>query len=199
MARCRVLTNPFSFKEKINVDIENLLPKRECLDLEIGFGRGVFINSYAKKYKDRNIIGLDIRKFVVDECNEKFKNQGFDNVLFLLGEANICLDDMFKNNSIDKIFIFHPDPWAKTKHRKRRLIQKDFLDRVFKKLKSDGRMYITTDVEELWTYMSKTIKEHNKFKTVDDEYFFREDYVTDWHSYSVKQDKNIFFGAFEKI
>ena len=40
---------------------------------------------------------------------------------------------------------FYPDPWPKRKHHKRRLLQKDFIDLINKKLKQNGTFYFKTD------------------------------------------------------
>jgi tRNA (guanine-N7-)-methyltransferase len=46
---------------------------------------------------------------------------------------------------LDAIHLFFPDPWHKKKHWKRRIVQRDFLDLVFRKLKVGGHIHIATD------------------------------------------------------
>jgi len=47
--------------------------------------------------------------------------------------------------SIDRLYILFPDPWPKTRHKKRRLIQPDFIAEAGRLLKPGGRLRFATD------------------------------------------------------
>jgi tRNA (guanine-N7-)-methyltransferase len=46
---------------------------------------------------------------------------------------------------IDRVFILFPDPWPKTRHRKRRIIQPAFVAELARVLKPGGRLRFATD------------------------------------------------------
>ena len=46
---------------------------------------------------------------------------------------------------MDGFHIFFPDPWPKTKHQKRRLLNEKFIDLLAKKVSSGGFVKIATD------------------------------------------------------
>ena len=66
-----------------------------------------------------------------------------------------------KNNSIAKIFILFPDPWPKKKHYKRRFIQFDILENLYRVLINNGELRISTDH---YSYLSWILFHFLKFK-----------------------------------
>ena len=70
--RIRNHANPFSFRHRLTeCSIENDVSKFSDVDLEIGFGRGRFISFYAQKYPDRYIVGVEVRKKMVELFNDR--------------------------------------------------------------------------------------------------------------------------------
>ena len=66
-------------------------------------------------------------------------------------------------NSIDRMQIFFPDPWPKRKHHKRRLIQINFIELVYQKLKLGGHLHLVTDWEDYAKQMVLVISQHRGF------------------------------------
>ena len=50
--------------------------------------------------------------------------------------------------SLSAIHIYHPDPWPKKRHHKRRLIRSDFVNAAAEALEPGGRLAIQTDHAE---------------------------------------------------
>ncbi|MFC1485147.1 tRNA (guanosine(46)-N7)-methyltransferase TrmB [bacterium] len=198
--RIRTHVNPLNFIKRMKqVNFNDILPKNSYLDLEIGFGRGIFLRNYAKKYSKRNIIGAEVRKPAVDLLRSKISSEKIQNVFLIHGEAKICLEDMINNESLDKIFIFHPDPWLKRRHAKRRIIQIDFMELLYKKLKQNGKIYISTDVKNLWIYILNVVEKHNKFTSLKNDDFWETDYLTHWNEFRQKDNRDFFYGTFIKL
>ena len=57
------------------------------------------------------------------------------------------------NGCISKIFILFPDPWPKSKHRKRRIIQYETLSEFHRILKPEGKLRIATDHVDYLTWI----------------------------------------------
>ena len=55
------------------------------------------------------------------------------------------IDHMLPLASLDGIHVFFPDPWHKTKHNKRRLIQPEFVARLCTRLAPGGYLHCATD------------------------------------------------------
>ncbi|GMF48685.1 unnamed protein product [Phytophthora fragariaefolia] len=54
---------------------------------------------------------------------------------------------------VESVSIFHPDPWMKKRHIKRRLVNDEFVAEMAKLLPNGTPIYVQTDVEELFAYM----------------------------------------------
>ena len=74
------------------------------------------------------------------------------------GDAIEIIENYFSDNSLDEILIFFPDPWPKTKHHKRRLINPYTLNLFFSKLKKDGILHFATD-HIIYAYNAKNMFE----------------------------------------
>jgi len=55
------------------------------------------------------------------------------------------IDHMLPLQSLDGVHIFFPDPWHKTKHNKRRLIQSPLIAKLAARLKVGGYLHCATD------------------------------------------------------
>jgi len=55
--------------------------------------------------------------------------------------------------SLDEIFLLYPDPWPKTRHRKRRFISTATVAEMARVLRPEGVLYFATDIKNYadWT------------------------------------------------
>ena len=199
--RARNHTNPFNIRHRFEkLNLEGLFPKqKDNLCYEIGFGRGVFLRYYAEKNPMDKIVGIEVRKSIADILNQRLRKKPQDNIHIAHGNGEIGLEDFFEDESLDKVFVFHPDPWFKKKHNKRRVINPKFLEVLKMKLNSTGKLYITTDVEILWEAMLETIEESKLFKKTEDTDFWKNNYISHWDTFSEKERRNQFKGVYTKI
>lgn len=197
--RVRTLLNPLSCPQRFTKQKWNeIFPLfTGTLDVEVGFGTGSFLDQYGQSNPTHGLVGFEIRKKLVDAAQERIIASKLDNVFLVWGNASFGLHDMFEDKSIDRIFVFHPDPWPKRTHHKRRVINQEFLTLVQKKLKENGCLYIATDVPELWDVMLKTITTSEKFTAVHDDYFWSTFYKTRWKEMSEEHNRSLFFGTFQ--
>ena len=74
----------------------------------------------------------------------------------------------------DAIFLLHPDPWPKNKHKKRRLLQQNFLDSLSKILKKSGIILVATDHSTMKSWILEQFHVRNDFdwkvKNINDTY-----------------------------
>ncbi len=197
--RIRTHANPLSCTQHFEkLDAKKVFPEfNGKLDFEIGFGQSVFIRNHAKSHPERLVVGIDVRKKTVEVMQERVKQDNIKNIYLAFGNGSICLSEMFENSSLDNIFIFHPDPWLKRRHLKRRLVNPDLLITAKQKLKIGGRIYVSTDVEPLWAEMLKTFEENKNFIKVDDADFWTNYYQTRWHDISKEKSRQTYLGTFE--
>jgi tRNA (guanine-N7-)-methyltransferase len=196
-SRVRTHTNPFTFHEKLApLDFSTVFEKNTGqFDLEVGFGKGVFLCHWAKLNPQNNIVGVEVRKGIVDIVEKKTTE--FKNTHLIHNSAERVLEDLIPDDSLNNIFIFHPDPWFKKSHHKRRFIRPDIVDLLIKKMAKGAKLYVSTDVEILWEAMDETLNE-STLKKVDDQHFWDNIYTSHWDKFSIVDERTRSFGTWEK-
>lgn len=121
------------------------------LHLEIGTGKGQFIYNLAKKYPDINFIGLETQPTVLSFLLDKIEVEGIENLRLLLADAS-DLTEYFADEEVSKIYLNFSDPWPKTRHIKRRLTFRTFLDQYEQVLNGEKRIAQKTDNQGLFEY-----------------------------------------------
>lgn len=197
MARVRTHTNPLNIKHRFNPNLLDSIQENTPLDIEIGFGRGVFLRKWAALNLNRSIVGVEVRKPIVEILQERLDSEKIQNAIIFHGNGHCFLEDSVKDNSVDRLFIFHPDPWFKKKHHKRRVVTKSFLKIIHKKLKQNGLLCISTDVEILWDEIQKDVLEGD-FKETNDTVFWETQYNTHWQKFSTEDKRILFQKSFQK-
>jgi len=196
--RIRTHTNPLScIKHFEKLDAVSVFPEfNGKIDFEVGFGQSSFIINHALANTDRLVVGIDVRQKTVELMQERVNQKNIKNIHLTHGNGGVCLTEMFENESLDNIFIFHPDPWRKARHLKRRLINPDFLAIVQTKLKKDGKVYVSTDVDFLWLEIVQTFDSNANFTRFEDTEFWTNYYQTRWNEISKEKNRQTFFATF---
>jgi tRNA (guanine-N7-)-methyltransferase len=130
--------------EKID-DLQELFNSPQPLNLEIGCGIGDFVVQLAKKNPQQNYIAIDIFNRGCDKTCRRIDEAELTNVRILRTEARSLLLRHVKPESLSAIYINCPDPWPKKRHRKRRLVNSDFLKIALYCLEEGGHFNFSTD------------------------------------------------------
>jgi tRNA (guanine-N(7)-)-methyltransferase len=118
------------------------------LILEIGFGYGQFLLHLARTNPDAHVIGVEISNRCLSTVEGKIERFGLANVRVIRSTAETALHHLFEPESLTQIHINFPDPWFKTRHGHRRLMQRDTLDAIVSRLAPGGLLYLATDIIE---------------------------------------------------
>jgi tRNA (guanine-N7-)-methyltransferase len=118
-------------------------PQREVW-LEIGFGGGEHLAGQAGQHSDVAFLGAEPFLEGVAKLLALVEEGGLANVRIRRGDAR-NLTEQLAPCSINRVFILFPDPWPKTRHRKRRLIQPDFVAELARVMKPGARLRFATD------------------------------------------------------
>jgi tRNA (guanine-N7-)-methyltransferase len=113
--------------------------------IEIGFGMADSLIELAQTHPDINFIGIEVHPPGVGRCLHQIHEKGIKNLKVFWADANEVLNKAIPENSLDKVFLLFPDPWPKTRHNKRRIVQTSFVDLIVSKLKPNGLFHIATD------------------------------------------------------
>ncbi len=128
--------------------------------LEIGFGHGERLAQHAAIEADTAFIGAEPFVNGMAAFLKDINNKPLDNIRVLMDDGMILARSL-KAESIDEIYVLNPDPWHKTRHHKRRLINQTTLDTFSKILKPNGKLIMTTDVPYLAEWMCSHANNHH--------------------------------------
>ncbi len=115
--------------------------------LEIGMGKGDFLIAMAKKYPQRNFIGIEKEMSVLVSVAKKLEHIRLPNLQIACANANEL--SLYLQN-IETIYLNFSDPWPKNRHYKRRLTYKTFLEIYKSILKPAGKIILKTDNDLLF-------------------------------------------------
>lgn len=121
------------------------------IHIEVGSGKGGFITGMALKNPEINYIGIDIQLSVLSYALDKVLESGAENVKLLRVDGS-SLTNYFEDGEVDMMYLNFSDPWPKTKHEKRRLTYKSFLDTYKQILPENGEIHFKTDNRGLFEY-----------------------------------------------
>ena len=121
--------------------------KRADKVLEIGFGMGAATAEIAENHPENDYLGVEVHAPGVGALLKQIGERNLSNLRIVQHDAAEVLQHMIADASLDGIHIYFPDPWHKTKHHKRRLIQSGFVALLTQKLKPGGYLHLATDWE----------------------------------------------------
>ncbi|KAA5827925.1 tRNA (guanosine(46)-N7)-methyltransferase TrmB [Algibacter amylolyticus] len=121
------------------------------LVLELGCGKGEYSVALAKKYPNKNFVGIDIKGARFWRGAKTAIQENIPNVAFLRTQIEL-IDHAFAENEVDEIWITFPDPQIKYKRTKHRMTNATFLERYKQILKPEGEVNLKTDSEFMHGY-----------------------------------------------
>ena len=126
--------------------------------LELGCGRGEYTVGLARKYPDKNFIGIDIKGARMWTGAQDALKSGMKNVGFLRTHIEF-IDRFFAPDEVSEIWLTFSDP--QMKKATKRLTSTYFLERYRRFLTDNGLIHLKTDSNFLFTY-TKYVVEVNK-------------------------------------
>ena len=141
------------------VDIESSFENKGELFLEIGCGKGAFINGLSEQYPDKRLLAVELVPDVLMMAMEKADREERENICFLNANAeNIA--DIIPRGSVSRLYLNFSDPWPKKRNAKRRLTSPLFLEKYKKILAPKGKIFFKTDNKGLFDYSLESFVEN---------------------------------------
>ncbi|WP_339836601.1 tRNA (guanosine(46)-N7)-methyltransferase TrmB [uncultured Maribacter sp.] len=141
------IVSGFSLRGKWNTHFKNDNP----IVLELGCGKGEYTVGLAKKFPNKNFIGIDIKGARFWKGAKIAIEENLPNVTFIRTQIEL-VDHIFGEQEVSEIWITFPDPQIKYKRTKHRMTNQEFLKRYRKVLKPDGTVNLKTDSEFMHGY-----------------------------------------------
>jgi len=133
-------------------DPKTLAPQAREVWLEIGFGGGEHLAAQAARNPDLLVIGVEPFLNGVASALRHVDEAGLANVRIVQGDARDIVSRL-PDASLSRVFILFPDPWPKTRHHKRRIMQPDFITDLGRAARAGARLGFATDWRDYaaWT------------------------------------------------
>lgn len=141
---------------------EDFFHNNNPIILELGCGKGEYSVGLARRFPEKNYIGIDIKGSRM-HCGARMSfDEGIKNVGFIRTQIEF-IDSFFAEGEIDEIWLTFPDP--QMNRARRRLTSTRFLERYSKVLKTNGIIHLKTDSRFLYTY-TLLLANTNGFKVI---------------------------------
>ena len=150
-----------------NWQLHGLLDRLAPLEVEVGSGKGLFLERATGQRPENNFVGIEISGKYCCFTAARLARRQRANVMMLHGDAFVVFARHVEDASLHAVHVYFPDPWWKKKHHKRRIMQPSFLQDVVRTLAPDGRLYFWTDVRD---YFDATLELIARFPELNGPY-----------------------------
>jgi len=173
------------------------------VEIEVGFGKGLFLITAAIACPQANFLGIEIvRKYQLYTAT-RLALRKLPNVRVACADARLLLRDRVAAGSIQAVHVYFPDPWWKKRHHKRRVFTPEFAITAARILKQSGRLHIVTDVEEYFAIMTGIVGPLPEYRPLSppepNAPRHDLDYLSNFERKFRKQGKPIFRAAYERV
>ena len=150
------------------IDLADLFPSGQPLEVELGSGDGSFLVEYAQRHAAHNFIGVERLLGRMRKLDRKGRRAGLDEPA--RGAHRVLLLSRIPAAAGARrsaLHIYFPDPWPKRKHRRHRLINERFPVLARQALAPGGTVYLRTDDEDYFQQMVGVFGPCQDFRQVE--------------------------------
>ncbi len=157
-----VFEYPCSVVDEVNFEMKgnwkrDFFKNDNPIVLELGCGRGEYTVGLARRYPDKNFIGVDIKGARMWTGATDALNEGLKNVAFLRTNIEI-IDRFFGAGEVDEIWLTFSDP--QMKKATKRLTSTFFMNRYRNFLIPNGLIHVKTDSNFMFTYTKYMVEKN---------------------------------------
>lgn len=127
------------------------------ITLELACGKGEYTVELARRFPQRNFIGIDIKGARIHKGAKDALSENLNNIAFLRTKIQL-LDKFFAPNEVAEIWITFCDPFPKDRHEKHRLTAPNFLALYRKVCQNDAIIHLKHDSETFFNYSLEVVK-----------------------------------------
>ncbi len=182
---------PFSWPE--------LFGREAPTDVEIGSGKGKFLNELATARPDRNLLAVERSAKYHRLCCDRAARRGLENVRLVRTTGEDLLFRLLTEGSVDTFFVLFSDPWPKKRHHKRRFFKPDNVAAMQRALAPGGRLLVKSDHDDYSAVVAEILGAASGFTSIDPEEAFadlpqtgfEEKYLVDGrmiHSFALRKE-----------
>lgn len=147
-------------------ETEGLFDYSRDIVVDLGCGAGNFLAQKAERDPEKFYVGFELRYKRLVKGALKFKKRDIDYIRLIKGQAQ-DIASWFRPNSLQEVHINFPDPWAKKKQLKHRLVSTEYLITLKGLLKAGGNFVFKTDHREYFFYAKELLEENSDYEILE--------------------------------
>jgi tRNA (guanine-N7-)-methyltransferase len=136
-------------------------------DVEVGSGKGKFLNELATARPDRNLLAVERSAKYHRLCCERAARRGLTNVRIIRTTGEDLLFRLLAAESVSNFYVLFPDPWPKKRHHKRRFFKVDNVAAMARTLVPGGRLLVKSDHDDYAEVIGGVLAGARGFAAVD--------------------------------
>jgi tRNA (guanine-N7-)-methyltransferase len=148
------------------INWRDLFGTEHPVEIEVGFGKGLFLLTAAMARPDLNFFGIEIARKYQLYAATRIAVRKLPNVKTCCGDAKRVLQDYVAPDSVAAVHVYFPDPWWKKRHKKRLLFTSEFADLVHRVLQPGGRLHYVTDVGDYFEMVTGLLTKRAGFHSL---------------------------------
>lgn len=130
------------------LDTDTWFGRHAPLVVEIGCGTGSATAALAQAEPDLDVLAIEVYQPGLAQLVGAIEREQIPNIRLVRGDGVDVLTTMLSPASLTGVRVFFPDPWPKTRHHKRRLLQPATLSLIADRLRPGGLLHVATDHRE---------------------------------------------------
>jgi tRNA (guanine-N7-)-methyltransferase len=146
------------------LDWPTLFGNPNPVEVEVGFGKGLFLVNAGMSRPDRNFFGVEIVRKYQLYAAARIASRRLPNVKTCCADAKAVLRAYIPAGSVAVVHVFFPDPWWKTRHKKRLLFTPEFAADVARVLVPGGHLHFVTDVADYFAMVTGVLQAMPAFR-----------------------------------
>jgi len=131
------------------------------LQVEIGSGKGTFLVQQAPRHPDVNYLGIERAPEFYRYAADRVRRHALPNVRMLHGDAVEFIRFWCADEVVAVLHLYFSDPWPKSRHHKRRVVQNATLDDFHRIMIPGAALHLVTDHEQLWQWYEEHATRHS--------------------------------------
>lgn len=184
------------------VDWSALFGNENPVEIEIGFGKGGFLVAMTQVCPAVNFLGIENNPKLVHYAAWRLAKRSVPNARLICADAHYILARFVPTGSIRTIHIYFPDPWHKSRHRRRRLLNAEFLPELGRVLSPGGKIQFATDYEDYFEQVQNLFAQFPLFQSQDIALWLDSrspECMTNYETKYLEEGRSIYYALYERL
>jgi tRNA (guanine-N7-)-methyltransferase len=141
-------------------------------DVEIGSGKGTFLNEFATAHPERNLLAVERSAKYHRLCCDRAARRGLENVRLIRTTGEDLLFRLLGDQMVATFYVLFSDPWPKKRHHKRRFFRPENVAALHRALAPGGRLLVKSDHDAYAMVISEVLRGATGFTELEPESAF---------------------------